>query len=229
MVRLAGAAGHPGGPGLNHRQRFILDNTQVAAPPGCPEIKLHLATEITPLWQATETFLAETNTPPPYWAFAWVGGQALSRYVLDTPELVRGKRVLDFAAGCGMTAIAAAMAGAAVSEAAEIDPMAVDALLFNADLNKVAVQAVCDDLVGQPNRWDVILAGDICYERPMAERVFVWLKDCARQGAAVLMADPGRSYLPKTGLLRLASYPIPCSLELEDREMREASVFRIVG
>jgi predicted nicotinamide N-methyase len=209
---------------------FIARHTELTAPPGCPEIKLHLATEITPLWEATEAYLAENNLPPPYWAFAWVGGQALSRHVLDHPELVRGKRVLDFAAGCGMTAIAAAMAGAELAEAAEIDPVSALAIAANALANGVSVPVRLDDVLEDPAcPWDVILAGDVCYERPMAEKVFAWMRRCAAQGATVLMADPGRTYLPRTGLLKLAEYTIACSLELEDRTSRTAVVYKIVG
>lgn len=211
-------------------EEFILDKTQLATPSLVPEVKLHLATEVTPLWEATEAFLASNNLPPPYWAFAWVGGQALTRWLLDNPEQVRGKRVLDFAAGCGLSAIGAALAGASAAEAAEIDGFSIAAIRLNAAANNVAVEVICDDIVGQPNRgWDVVVAGDVCYERPMAERVFAWLRRLAADGVQVLMADPGRNYLPTHGLLRLASYSVPCTRELEDKEMREAKVYRIVG
>ncbi len=209
---------------------FILANTELVSPPACPEIKLHLATEITPLWQATEAFLQGSNLPPPYWAFAWVGGQAMSRYLLDTPSVVAGKRVLDFAAGCGIGAIAAALAGAAAVEAAEIDRVAATAIRLNAEANGTAVTVTTDDVLARSDcPWDVVMAGDVCYERPMAEAVFAWLRRCAAAGADVLMADPGRAYLPPTGLMKVASYTIPCSLELEDRTRRDATVYRIVG
>ncbi|MDR3435936.1 50S ribosomal protein L11 methyltransferase [Telmatospirillum sp.] len=211
-------------------EAFIEAHTIRTSPPACPEIALHLATEITPLWLATEDFLHKANLEPPYWAFAWVGGQALSRYVLDTPALVRGKRVLDFAAGCGMTAIAAALAGASSSQAAEIDPTAAAAISLNAKINNVDIEILLGDVLDRPDcPWDVILAGDVCYERPMAERVFAWLRRCAATGADVLMADPGRAYLPHTGLLKMAAYTIACSLELEDRTSRDAVVYKIVG
>lgn len=209
---------------------FIQTHTELASPAACPEIKLHLATEITPLWQATETFLQGDNLPPPYWAFAWVGGQALSRYVLDTPDLVRDRQVLDFAAGSGMTAIAAAMAGAASAQAAEIDTVAAAAILLNARANAVRIDVLDDDVLDRSDcPWDVVLAGDVCYERPMAERVFAWMRRCAASGATVLMADPGRAYLPRTGLMKVAAYTIPCSLELEDRTSRDVTVYKIVG
>lgn len=209
---------------------FIRSHTRLAAPPLVPELRLHLATEVTPLWEATEAFLAANNLPPPYWAFAWVGGQALTRWLLDNPEQVRGKRVLDFAAGCGLSALGAARAGAASAEAAEIDAFSIAAIRLNAAANDLAVEVVQDDIVGCANRgWDLVVAGDVCYERPMAERVFAWFRRLAADGVQVLMADPGRSYLPKNGLLRLASYAVPCSRDLEDRDMREAAVYRIVG
>ncbi len=211
-------------------QAFILAHTVPASPPACPEITLHLASEITPLWLATESFLQGNNLPPPYWAFPWVGGQALSRHVLDTPRLVRGKRVLDFAAGCGMTAIAAAMRGAKTSQAAEIDPVAAAAIALNAEINGVAVEVLQGDVLARPDcPWDVVLAGDVCYERPMAEAVFAWLRRCAAAGAEVLLADPGRAYLPRTGLMKVAAFTIACSLELEDRVSRDAAVYQIVG
>ncbi|OIR06146.1 ribosomal protein L11 methyltransferase [mine drainage metagenome] len=209
---------------------FIAAHTALASPPLVPELRLHLAGEITPLWLATEDFLAEHNIAPPYWAFPWVGGQALTRHVLDHPELVRGKRVLDFAAGSGMTAIAAALAGAAHVEAAEIDPLARAAILLNAGANNVQVHVPLDNVLERPDcPWDVVLAGDVCYEKPMAAAVFAWLRRSAAAGAVVLMADPGRSYLPATGLLRVGGYTVPCSLELEDRTSRDAVVYKIVG
>ncbi|PKU23743.1 class I SAM-dependent methyltransferase [Telmatospirillum siberiense] len=212
------------------RPAFIRAHTELASPPACPEIRLHLATEITPLWQATEDFLHGNNLPPPYWAFPWVGGQALSRYVLDTPDLVRGKRVLDFAAGCGMTAIAAVMAGASSAHAAEIDAVAAEAIGLNATANAVTVEVLLDDVLERPDcPWDVVLAGDVCYERPMAEKVFAWMRRCATAGCDILMADPGRSYLPRTGLMKVAAYTIACSLELEDRTSRDVVVYKVVG
>ncbi len=208
---------------------FIREVTAIASPPACPEIRLHLATEITPLWEATEQALDGLNIPPPYWAFCWAGGQALTRYVLDHADLVRGKRVLDFAAGCGVTAVAAAMHGATRVEAAEIDALAGAAIANNAALNKVAVEVVLDDLVGCANRWDVVVAGDVCYEKPMTEHIWPWLRRLAADGAMVLMADPGRAYLPRHGLLEVSRMVVETSLELEDRTAREVVIYRIVG
>ena len=212
------------------RAAFIRANTVLAAPSSCPEIRLHLATEVTPLWSATEDFLAEHALPPPYWAFAWAGGQALARHLLDHRDLVRGRRVLDFAAGSGIGAIAAARAGATLVEAADIDAMAGAAVALNAAANDVTVTVRADDvLAAAPGKWEVVLAGDVCYERPMAERVFAWLRSCAGAGALVLLADPGRAYLPKQGLSRLAEYTVACSRELEDRDSREVAVYRVAA
>jgi predicted nicotinamide N-methyase len=207
---------------------FILAQTAIATPPLTPEIKLHLATEITPIWEASETTLAEMNLPPPYWAFAWAGGQALTRFLMDHPDWVKGKSVLDFAAGSGLSAIGAAKAGAANVQAAEIDDFAIAAIGLNARINDVAIDLVREDLIGVEPRWDVVLAGDVCYERPMAERVIAWFRALAGRGVAILMGDPGRAYLPQSGLLELARYQVPTSLELENRTMRETIVWRLM-
>ncbi|MDH3595424.1 MAG: 50S ribosomal protein L11 methyltransferase [Rhodospirillales bacterium] len=209
---------------------FIRANTAVGAAPLVPEIALHLASEVVPLWQATEADLARTGLPPPFWAFAWAGGQALARYLLDHPSVVAGKRVLDFAAGSGLAGIAAARAGAARVEAAEVDRFAAAAIGLNAALNGVALEVVEDDLVGIANPgWDLVLAGDVCYERPMAESVETWLKTLAAKGTEVLLGDPGRSYLPKAGLERVIAYSVKTSRELEDTDVRNAVVWRIGG
>jgi predicted nicotinamide N-methyase len=208
---------------------FVRKQTAVALPPLVPEIRLHLATQITPLWEATEATLAAANVPPPYWAFAWPGGQALARHVLDRPETVRGLRVLDFAAGCGIGAIAAAKAGAAHVLAADIDTIAVEVMALNAALNDVAFETTSADLSqSSDSPWDVVLAGDVCYERPMAEAILPWLRGLARKDITVLVADPGRAYLPATGLEEIARYDVPTSLELEDRTVRTTRVLRLL-
>lgn len=211
------------------RCQFIREVTEVAQPPSCPEISLWMATEVTPLWEATEAALLRVNLPPPYWAFCWAGGQALTRYVLDNPDLVKGKRVLDFAAGSGASAIAAAMQGAVRVEAADIDSLACVVIPMNAELNGVEVEVLSGDVVGQENRWDVVVAGDVCYERPMTEHILPWLRKLAAAGAQVIMADPGRAYLPKTGLLEIARTTVSTSMDIEDRTQRDVAVYRIVG
>ena len=205
---------------------FVTANTTIARASLVPEIALHLATEIAPIWQATETWLNERNVEPPFWAFAWPGGQATARLLLDEPWRVAGKRVLDFAAGCGIAAIAAARAGAMV-EAAEIDPLACAALRLNAALNEVALEVIEDDVVGSPCRWDVILAGDVCYEAPMTAHILPWLRSMASR-CEVWVADPGRAYLPGQGLEPLARHAVPTSRELEDRELREVTIYRLL-
>jgi len=202
---------------------FIQANTALARHPFVPEIELHLATEITPIWQATEAWLEQAGIAPPFWAFAWPGGLALARLLLDEPSRARGLRVLDFASGCGIGAIAAALAGASV-EACEIDPLAVAATRLNAAHNDATVTALHADLVGAENRWDIILAGDICYEAPMAARILPWLRAMAGQGATILLADPGRAYFPATDTPPLARFTIPTTRELEDRDTREVVI-----
>lgn len=203
-------------------------HTAVARAPIVPEIALHLASEITPIWQATEEWLKERNIEPPFWAFAWPGGQATARLLLDEPARVAGRRVLDFAAGCGIAAIAAAKSGAALVEAAEIDPLALAAVRLNAALNGVTVATPEGDIVGAPCRWDVILAGDVCYEAPMTAHILPWLRAMAAAGADVLLADPGRAYLPREGLEPLSRHAVPTTLELEDRTLREVTLFRLL-
>jgi predicted nicotinamide N-methyase len=208
---------------------FVRANTVIAAPPLVPEIQLYLANEITPLWHATEASLAKDQLPPPYWAFAWAGGQALARHILDHPALVRGRTVLDFGAGSGLVAIAAAMAGARVT-AAEIDAFATAAIALNAVLNGVEIALERTDVIGrEPIPWQAVLAGDMCYERPLAERLTPWLRALAARGVTVLLGDPGRAYLPASGLQALARYDVPTSLELEDRLTREGVVWRMSG
>jgi len=209
---------------------FVRANTQLLASPLVPEIQLHIATELTPIWEATERSLERMGVDPPYWAFAWAGGQALARHILDCPDLVAGKRVLDFAAGSGLAGIAAAKAGAAVVVANEIDKFAAAAIALNAAANDVAIEIVVADWVGGPNRgWDVVLAGDVCYERPMAERVEVWLKMLAAGGALVLMGDPKRTYLPTSGIVEIARYSVRTTREIEDTDVRNAIVWRVIG
>ncbi len=205
---------------------FIRGNTARAASVLVPEIILHLATDITPLWHASEELLAQHNIAPPFWAFAWPGSEALARHVTDHPGLVSGLRVLDFAAGCGLAAIACAKAGAMV-DAAEIDVLAAAAIPLNAAANNVEIQALLGDLVGQPCRWDVILCGDVCYEAPMTAHILPWLRECARS-ATVIVADPARKYVPLAGCEVLARYDVPTSLALEDSPSRTVTLFRLL-
>ncbi len=213
---------------MSGAEAFVAANTVIGHAPMVPEIALRLASEITPIWQATEDWLRERNIEPPFWAFAWPGGQALARHILDHPETAAGKRVLDFAAGCGIAAIAAAQAGATAVEAAEIDPLAIAAIRTNAALNAVNVTAEPRDRVGQDCRWDLILCGDVCYEAPMTGHILPWLKRMARS-AKVWVADPGRAYLPRAELTAFATYRVPTTLELEDHTERQVTLYRLAA
>jgi predicted nicotinamide N-methyase len=205
---------------------FIRANTRLLPVPHAPEIDLHVADEATALWQKTEEELEQIGLPPPFWAFAWAGGQALARYVLDHPETVAGRRVLDFASGSGLVAIAAAKAGAARVEACDIEAFAVTAMGLNAEANGVAIEPRFADLVGHDEGWETVLAGDICYEQDTARRVIDWLAVLAGRGATVLIGDPGRSYLPKDRLELVAEYRVPVTRSLEDAEIKKSSVWR---
>lgn len=207
---------------------FILANTTLLAPPLVPEVKLHLATEVVPLWRKTEEELEAEGIAPPYWAFAWAGGQALARYVLDHPELTRGESVLDFGSGSGLVGIAAAKAGASAVLASDVDPLATAAIAANARANNVEVSTTNTDLIAGRGNWRAILVGDMCYERPLAERLTAWLHQRAAEGARVFLGDPGRTYFPKAGVEKLATYRVQTTRELEDNEIRETSVYRLL-
>lgn len=209
-------------------EAFIRAQTAITEAPLLPGLRLHLASEITPIWQASEAFLQQHHMEPPFWAFAWPGGQALGRAIRDAPEMVRGKRVLDFAAGCGVAAIIAAQCGAALVDATEIDSLAVAVIGMNAMLNGVSVTALDEDVVGSACRWDVILAGDVCYEAPMTAHILPWLRAMAAAGAQVLVADPGRAYLPRDGMQVISRHAVPTSLELEDRMERVVTIARLL-
>jgi predicted nicotinamide N-methyase len=208
-------------------QAFIRAQTRLLPVPHAPAIRLHLADEAVELWQKTEEELGEMGLPPPFWAFAWAGGQGLARHILDHPELVAGKRVLDFASGSGLVAIAAAMAGAAHVEASEIDAHAMAAIMLNAAANGVSVSVREGDMIGSDEGWDVVLAGDVAYEREMAASVFGWLQALATRGAVALVGDPRRAYLPERGLALLADYHVPVTRALEDAEIKRVGVFRV--
>lgn len=207
-------------------EAFVAANTTLLPVPHAPQIMLHVAAEITPVWRQTEAALGERGLSPPFWAFAWAGGQALARHIADHPKLVRGRRALDFASGSGLVAVAAARAGAARVEASEIDPFALAALALNAEANGVEIFARAGDLVGRDEGWDVVLAGDVSYERDMASAVADWLEGLARRGAEVLIGDPGRAYLPRERLEKIAEYSVPVTRELEDSEIKRTGVYR---
>jgi predicted nicotinamide N-methyase len=209
--------------------QFIKANTTLIAPALVPEVRLHLATEIVPLWRSTEEELAAQGVPPPYWAFAWAGGQALARYVLDNPSCISGKTVLDFGSGSGLVGIAAARAGARSVLASDIDAFAAAAIALNAGINGAAIAVTTEDVIGCNAAWQTILVGDMCYERPLAERILAWLRECLAAGVEVLLGDPGRSYFPMKGVTKLATYRVQTTRELEDREIRETGVYRLLA
>ena len=210
-------------------EAFICANTRVLAAPLVPEVLLHLAEESLPIWEKTEEELGELNVPPPYWAFAWAGGQALARYMLDNPELLQGKRVLDLGSGSGLTAIAAMKAGAASVLASDIDRMALAAIHLNAARNKVAVATTAEDLLARPpEAYDVVLVGDLFYERSLADLVSNFIDRASSQGALVLIGDPQRNYFPKGRFLAAAEYRVPVTRELEDAEVKRTAVWRLV-
>ena len=213
---------------IGDRRAFILEHTRLQNPPHTPELRLYLASEIEPIWRRTEEELQQEGLEPPFWAFAWAGGQALARYLLDHPEEVRGKRVLDFATGSGLVAIAAMKAGAAHCLGVDIDPFCETAVALNAAANGVELDFTGLDLLDGPTPdADVICAGDICYAWPLADRVRRWLEVAQAAGVRVLIGDPGRAYLPREGLLPLASYEVQTTRELEDREVRRTGVFAL--
>jgi predicted nicotinamide N-methyase len=191
-------------------------------------VRLHLADEAIGLWEQTEEALGGVRMPPPFWAFAWAGGQALARYVLDHPETVAGRSVLDLASGSGLVAVAAALAGAASVTASDIDRFATAAVSLNAAANGVSVSARLGDLLGGDGEGaQAVLAGDVFYERAMAERVLSFLERVRARGALVLVGDPGRAYLPRDRFESLAVYDVPVVADLEDRAVKTTTVWRL--
>lgn len=206
---------------------FIAANTRILTAPHVPEIALHLADDAVALWEMTEDQLGELGLQPPFWAFAWAGGQALARYVLDHPDCVAGKTVMDVASGCGIVAIAAMKAGARAASAWDIDSFAAHACALNAALNGVSVEAIADDPLNKPTDADVILVGDLFYDRDLSPPLLAWLKTLEAAGRTVLVGDPGRSYFPKDAFDRVAEYAMPVTRALEDAEVKRTGVWRL--
>jgi predicted nicotinamide N-methyase len=206
---------------------FIIANTRICAPPHTPELRLHLADDAVSLWKLTEEELGQLGLDPPFWAFAWAGGQALARYILDNPALAAGRTVLDVAAGSGLVAIAAMKAGAASALAEDLDPFAEHAVRLNAAINGVTVLPVTGDALATPPVADLILVGDLFYDRDIATRLLAWLRAAEATGRTVLVGDPGRTYLPRTALRQVAEYQVPVSRDLEDAEVKRTGVWRL--
>ncbi len=218
-----------GRPGLNAKHAdFIKAQTEILSPPLVPEVKLHLAHESVPLWQKTEEELGEMGLAPPFWAFAWAGGQALARYILDHPEIVSGKSVIDLASGSGLVGISAMKAGAKSVLAADIDPFSAAAILLNANLNEVIMSVTTDDVLASPvPHAEVLLIGDLFYEKSLATRVIEFAESAKASGMTVLIGDPGRSYLPKDKLEKCAEFSVPVSRDLEDSEIKRSAVWQL--
>ena len=207
---------------------FIRENTRIQTVPHAHEVSLWLADEVTPIWRLTEEELGDMGLPPPFWAFAWAGGQGLARWLLDHPHEAAGKRVLDFAAGSGLVGVAAMKAGAASALCADIDPFCGAAVAMNAELNGVALGFTDADLLEAPAPdVDLICAGDVFYEGPMAERVLAWLIEAHGRGVRVLVGDPIRTYFPKSGFDLLAEYEVPTTRELEDAAVKRTRVWTL--
>lgn len=209
-------------------ERFICDNTSPMSPPHVPEIRLHLADEAHDLWLKTEEELEAIGLPPPFWAFAWAGGQGLARYILDHAETVSGKRVVDFASGSGLVAIAAMMAGAKNVTAVDIDPWTRTAIELNSRLNDIDLDVSSDDIIGTTIEADILLAGDVFYDKSFADRLLPWFEALTAAGIAVIVGDPGRAYCPRTRMLPLATYKVPVTRALEDAEVKKTTVWRFI-
>jgi predicted nicotinamide N-methyase len=214
-------------------RRFVLEGTRVTTTPLLPELPLHLATEVTPLWHATEAHLAAAGVAPPFWAFAWSGGQALARHVLDHPELVRGASVLDLASGSGLCALAAARAGAIAVTAVDLDPLAEVAIALNVDIQTpkmIAPRVIVGDATAlDPAAHDVVLAGDVCYDAAMTAALWPWLSAAAAAGKRVLVGDPGRAYLPRDGYRTLATIEVETIDDVEGERRRSVRVLEVLA
>ncbi|MED5464315.1 MAG: 50S ribosomal protein L11 methyltransferase [Myxococcota bacterium] len=212
------------------RRDVILNNTEVVRPALLPEMRLRLTTRRCPLWRMRADEFESSGLGEPYWAFAWAGGQGMARFILDHPELVMGKRVLDIATGSGLIAIAAAMAGAAHVSANDIDPFCREATALNSALNQVTLSFDPEDRVGEPLPGvDVVVAGDICYEEPLSARISAWFHQLARGGVEVYVGDPGRATLKREGLEQVARYRPHDVQDHDDGDVRRARVFKVTG
>ncbi len=217
----------PSGVGKKWRS-FVQENTTLSNPPLVPEIKLYLAEESLPIWQKTLDELSDDNVPPPYWAFAWAGGQALARFVLDHADIVTNKSVLDLGSGSGLTALAARKVGAARVLAADIDQISCAATELNARANGLEIETTTEDVLANASpASDVLLLGDLFYERPLAQRVMNFLNNAQVAGTNIFVGDPQRTYFPRDRFKKIAAYQVPVSRELEDCEVKETVVWTL--
>ncbi len=206
---------------------FVRAHTTVGSVPGLPEIRLHLSEDAIGLWERTETEIGKSERQPPFWGFAWAGGQALARYVLDHPETVAGRKVIDLGSGSGLTAIAAALAGASAVLASELDPFAFAAIKLNAAVNGVSIDTTGDLLDQQADDVDIVLAADIWYEKELSARALAYCQRAAGNGAAVLVGDIGRKFLPRDLMRELAAYEVPVIADLESAAIKKALVLAL--
>jgi predicted nicotinamide N-methyase len=209
--------------------QLVLDNTVLASPWLCPELRLHLVTAACPWWRTSPEELEVLGVDEPFWAFAWAGGQALARYLLDHASWVAGQRVLDFGAGCGIAGLAAALAGAVRVVAVDIDPVCEAACRLNAGANGLVIDTLTRDLVGEPLEVDLVLAGDMTYDAALTRRVEPWLRSLAAAGITVLVGDPGRGFLSRDGMERVARYDAPADNDSDGVWLRETGVYRVLA
>ena len=228
MPRSPDAGAPTPAPQLARRRALVLARTRLSRPALVPELQLHLADDMEATWSAVQVELDDATLPPPFWAFAWLGGQAVARCLLDAPESVAGLSVLDLATGSGLCGLAAARAGAAGVRAVDVDPVAVEAARLNATVNGLELQVeLADVLEHAPPEVDVVLAGDVFYDPAMSARVLPWLLTAHRRGVRVLLGDPGRHYLPRALLVELAAYDIATTRELEGAQVRTSRVYAV--
>ncbi len=206
---------------------FVRAHTRIVPPVLCPEILLHLAPDMEALWERQEDWIGSAGLPPPFWCVPWVGGQALARYTLDHPMLVRNQSVLDIGSGSGICAIAAAKAGADSVEACDVDPYSRDVVALNAHVNDVCVEPLCQDVIGAPSRWNVVLVGDLWYEKFLAQRLNAWLQEIASAGCLVLLGDCGRAFFPRHAATECARYVVATSPDIERDASTITGVWRM--
>ena len=213
---------------MTSQKAFVRENTATITPSLVPELQLNLANETCPVWLQTPEHFSKLGIPEPFWAFAWAGGQALARYIFDNPEIVYGQTVLDFGSGSGIVAIAAAKSGATHVIASDIDEYAEAAIAINAEKNNVNIEITRENFIGIDKNWTTVFAADVCYEKNTALMITTWLKSLVSSGSKVFIGGPRRIYLPKNGLESVIRYSKKTVSRLEDTDLRNAQVWRVV-